>query len=239
MQVVSRPGIDLGPRGRWTREVVSTPWLEPGDDLAAVVAEHVVPLRDGAAFVVVTEKVVSLAAGLGVAATDITVGRTARFLSRRVRPRGDSLALSVPEKMQWVLDEVGVPRVLAAAVVSGATRRFTRAGLFYRIAGERARSVDGVRGAYPHTLLPPLTADLGATWCERISRRVGLPVAIVDMNDRGGSVRATSPGLDADLVAAIVADNPLGAGRAGTPIAVIRPSGLPPAGAPDGAAGLR
>lgn len=214
--------VDLGERGVWNRVVVPTPWLDTGDDVVRTVSDATADLRNDAAFVAVTEKVVALAAGLAVDATTIRVGRLARFLAGRVRPRGNSLALSVPEKMQWVVDEVGVARICLAAFASAVTRPFGYDGAFYRIAGENARSVDGVRGAYPDTILPPLSPELARRWCDRFEATLGVPVAIIDLNDRGGSVRMTSPALDRRLVADVMSDNPLGSGRRSTPVAVIR-----------------
>lgn len=58
---------------------------------------------------------------------------------------------------------------------------------------------------------------------EELARAVGHPVAIVDINDRGGSVRhgATSGDLPDDL-RAVLADNPMGQRDRSTPIVVVR-----------------
>lgn len=215
--------VDLGRLGRWQRHVITTPWFQVGDDLPELVVGAVEEHRtgDGEQFVVVTEKVVSLAAGLAVDAADISVGRLATFLAARIRPQGDSLALAVPEKMQWVIDDIGRPRVLLASLVSAVTRLVGIRGGFYAVAGNSARSVDGVRGVYPNTLIPPLDRRASTAWCARLSHAARLPLAIIDYNDRGGTVRAVSPGLDMALVKAAVADNPLGSRDESTPVAVI------------------
>src|SRR3546814_11545686 len=41
------------------------------------------------------------------------------------------------------LRECGVPRILFAAAVSAVTKAFGRKGDFYRIAGDKARAIDG------------------------------------------------------------------------------------------------
>lgn len=213
--------VELGARGRWERRILVTPWLEAGDDLEAIVEEachpHLVVGTDHV--VVVTEKVVSIAAGLAVDVSDIDVGGLARFLSARIRPRGDSLALAVPEKMQWVIDTVGPVRVVIAAFVSALTRPLRVSGAFYAIAGRNARSVDGVRGVYPETLLPPLDRDTARAWTDRFAARLGSPTSIIDYNDRGGSIRS-AVGVSRSLVAALVSDNPLGSRDMSTPVAV-------------------
>ena len=209
--------------GRWQRNVVATPWVSADHDLVALVACATRPhLSDGATqIVVVTEKVVSIAAGLAVDTEGVHVGRLATVLSKRIRPRGDSLALAVPVKMQWVIDRVGRPRIIAAAVASAITRPFGVTGAFYAIAGRNARSVDGVRGEYPRTLLPPLDPRQGREWVRRLEQRLECPVAIIDYNDRGGSVRACGGATSKRQVASLVADNPLGSRDESTPVAVL------------------
>lgn len=52
-----------------------------------------------------------------------------------------------------------------------------------------------------------------------------MSLAIVDINDRGGSVRAVSTGGPpaADILLAL-SDNPMGQGECGTPFVLLRPS---------------
>jgi hypothetical protein len=51
-------------------------------------------------------------------------------------------------------------------------------------------------------------------------------VAIVDINDRGGSVRAVAgPAMSKRRLAAVLADNPLGQRDQGTPIVVVHRAG--------------
>jgi hypothetical protein len=47
------------------------------------------------------------------------------------------------EMLQLAIDEVGAPRILLAAAVSGITKPFGVPGLFYRIAGPQAAAIDG------------------------------------------------------------------------------------------------
>ena len=45
--------------------------------------------------------------------------------------------------MEMAMREVGVPRILFAAIVGGLTRSFGRSGDFYRLAGRRVAAIDG------------------------------------------------------------------------------------------------
>ena len=126
--------------------------------------------------------------------------------------------------MQYVLDQVGWPRICAAAAVSAVTRPLGIRGVFYRIAGSVARDVDGGRPPYEDRLIPPLPGLEAAMMCADLERLLGVGVAIVDINDFGGSIRATSPkAIPALTLARILADNPLRQRLTGTPLALVRP----------------
>jgi hypothetical protein len=97
-------------------------------------------------------------------------------------------------------------------------------GLFYMIAGEKARSIDG---AVPYAIPPynnyvskgPINANEVA---EKIAKKIGVLVAIVDANDFGVNILGISKGVDKKLIAKIIKDNPLGQSDEQTPIGIIR-----------------
>ncbi|MGW0231855.1 hypothetical protein ACWDWO_26410 [Actinopolymorpha singaporensis] len=203
---------------------VRTHWLTEKDDLAEVLSEYLTELEPGDT-VAISEKVVVLLEGGAVPTGDVRVGREARLLASFVRPRPGSRGLSVPEKMAYVLRTTGRVRIYAAAAGGAVGRFFGVEGTFYRIAGSLARDIDGARPPYEHLLFPPLEPVRAAHVCARLDQRLGVGVAIVDINDFGGSVRGVSPrSLPASTLAAVLADNPMGQRLTGTPFAVIRPS---------------
>jgi hypothetical protein len=208
---------------RYERFVVRTPWIQPGDDLEEIAVRHLGPLvrRGDCAFV--SEKAAVLATGRGIPAADVRPGLVARTLARWVRPVGDSRGISIPEKMQLVIDLVGLPRVLLAALAAAVTRPFGIRGAFYVVAGRNARGMDGMRSPFEHLLLPPLHPDEARALATRIAARLGVAVAIVDINDRGGCVRAVSTsGPPSELLCAILRDNPMGQRDARTPLGITR-----------------
>jgi hypothetical protein len=168
--------------------------------------------------------------------TQIRPGRLARLLVRYVTRPGYGIGLGTPQTMQLAIDEVGAPRILLAALVSGLTKPFGVHGLFYRIAGRQASSIDGPTSY----TIPPYneSATLGPRdpdgAARRIAAAVGAPVAVIDANDAGCVVLGASPGVDRKFVVRLFADNPLGQAREQTPICVVRevdwPAGteLPP-----------
>jgi F420-0:gamma-glutamyl ligase len=207
----------------FARLPVRTRWLGADDDLATVLKNCLPPLLLGDT-VVVSEKVAVLLTGRSVPLANVRVGATSRLLARFVRPRSGSRGLSVPAKMQYVLDEVGWFRLVLAACASALTRPVGLPGVFYRVAGPVARDLDGARPPYEHRLLPPLPPTEAASLCARLEQDLGTGVAVIDINDFGGSIRARSPrALRASQLRRAVSDNPLGQRLRGTPFAVVRP----------------
>ena len=91
------------------------------------------------------------------------------------------------------------------------------------VAGYVARSMDGMRPPYGDMFLPPLAPPIARSIAEQLTTELGHPVAIVDMNDRGGSVRAVAGSvMSRKVLAEVMADNPLGQREQATPIAIVR-----------------
>jgi len=206
----------------YDRLAIKTAWLHHGDDLATALSQALPPLR-GSDTILVSEKVAALLTGRTVPMATIRPGRLARLLARCVRPRQGSRGLSVPEKMQYVLEHVGAPRLMLAAGLSAVTLALGRSGDFYRVAGPLSRDVDGGRPPYENVLFPPLPEMVARHLCAELEGLLGAGVAIVDINDFGGTVRATSDRAlpPAELLAAL-ADNPLGQRSNGTPFGLVR-----------------
>ena len=208
---------------RFDRTVVCTRWMAPGLDVGAFLRDTVGQWLRPGDLVSISEKAVVVATGRGVPAATVHPSRLARFVARRVRPRGNSRGLSIPEKAQLVIDTVGAWRVLLAVAAAGCTRPLGIHGAFYVVAGYVARCMDGMRPPYHDMLLPPLPPRTARSLAQQLAMELGHAVAIVDMNDRGGSVRAVAGSvLSARHVAAVLADNPLGQRDRGTPIVVVR-----------------
>lgn len=94
-------------RRTYERTLVCTPWLAPGTDLGVVLRELVAPhLRPGDV-VAISEKVVVVATGRAIPVSSVTPTRLARMVAHQVRPVGDSRGLSIPEKVQYVIDRIG------------------------------------------------------------------------------------------------------------------------------------
>lgn len=215
--------------GSYHRVLIQTPWFAGPTDLAAVLRAGLGNLvrqgdRLGKGTLFVCEKLAVVATGRTVPATTVRVGRFARWAARFVRPVGTDLAQSIPERMQFVINRIGWSRTLLACAAAGLTRPLRVRGAFFVVAGREARDLDGMTDPYWDTLLPPLRPREARQLVNRLAADVGAPVAIVDINDRGGRVRAVSPGgLSRDQLLTALKDNPMGHCGRSTPIGIVRP----------------
>ncbi len=151
--------------------------------------------------------------------------RLAVVLSRFVTKTPGGIGLGIPETMECALRECGIPRILFAAFISAFGKLFGRKGDFYRIAGTKARSIDGPTSG----TIPPFNraVSLAPEDPDGVSRTIAqhfnCKAAVVDVNDLGGNILGVfPPELDIDLLVEILSDNPLGQGTASTPVGIIR-----------------
>ena len=148
----------------------------------------------------------------------------ANFLSRFVTKTPIGIGLGSPETMQLAIEEVGLLRILLASFFGFLFKIFNIKGVFYIIAGSKARSIDGaVEYAIPpyntYVSKGPLKANKVA---EKISEELKTPVVIVDANDFGVNILGASQGINKKLITKIIKDNPLGQSNEQTPIGIIR-----------------
>ncbi len=125
----------------YARHPVRTHLVMEVDDAVAVVAQYAQPLGPEVVLVAVSERMVAITQGRSYPMVDIHPGRLARFLVRYVTRPGYGIGLGTAETLQLAIDEVGAPRLLLAAMVSGITKPFGMHGLFYRVAGPQAAAI--------------------------------------------------------------------------------------------------
>ncbi len=242
----------------FARLPVRTRLVHPGDDLAEVILEGLaggparaggrdaggrpasrIVLQDGD-IVAVSEKVVAVSQGRSFPLAEVRPRPVARLLSRFVNRNPHGIGVGMPETMELAIRQAGLPRILFAAAVGAAGKLVGVRGLFYKIAGQAVKAIDGpTPGTIPpynsHAKLAPLdpegvAEDLSALLSRETGAKVG--VAVVDANDLSVEVLGHSDGVDPSLVAELFRDNPLGQGSQQTPVAVLRLVGpLLPAGA--------
>ncbi|WP_442575705.1 coenzyme F420-0:L-glutamate ligase [Microbacterium sp. F51-2R] len=213
----------------FARIPIRTRVVMPGDDLDAFVLEYAKDLVQPGDILFVTEKIVAITQGRSYPVDSITPRRLARFLSKFVVKTPYGIGLGMPETMEMALRECGTIRILFAAGVSAVTKAFGRKGDFYRIAGDKARSIDGPTSG----TIPPYNKAvvLGPERPREVAAHLkgliggGVEVAVVDINDIGGNILgSTLLKVRENQLVAILRDNPLGQGHQSTPLGIVRPA---------------
>lgn len=211
----------------YSRIPIRTRVVMPGDDLDAFITEYATDVVMPGDVFFVTEKIVAITQGRSYALDEIHPRKLALFLSRYVTRTPYGIGLGMPETMEMALRECGTPRILFAAAVSAVTKAFGRKGDFYRIAGDKARAIDGPTSG----TIPPYNKAvvLGPERPREVARHLkdllggAAEVAVVDINDLGGNILGSTLDRAAEKrLVTILEDNPLGQGHQSTPLGVVR-----------------
>lgn len=200
-----------------------------GEDIVEIVTRYATPVVAPGDTLFVTEKIVAITQGRAYPVDSIEARPLARTLSKYVTKTSHGIGLGMPETMEMALRECGTPRILLAAAVAAVTKAFGRAGDFYRIAGPKARGIDGPT----HNTIPPYNTQVVLVplrpreIAHELQAALGgqVEVAIVDINDFGGNVLgSTLTAAGEKKLVGILADNPLGQNHESTPLGVVRPA---------------
>jgi len=221
----------------YARIPLRTRLVGPGDDLVKVITEALDGRdpghggsagRDGALdlepgdIVAVSEKIVAISQGRSFPMSEVVPSPAARLLSRFVSRNPHGIGVGMPETMELAIREVGLGRILFAAVIAGLARLVRLRGVFYNLVGPRVKAIDGpTPGTIPpyngHAKLAPRDpAGVAAHLATALEGMAGGPVgaAVVDANDLNVDVLGHSPGVDPRLVAELFHQQ--------TPVAVLR-----------------
>lgn len=211
---------------KYLRIPVKTHVVMPNDNLDEVILEYVPSQIEDKDILFVTEKIVAISQGRAYPIKSVTPRPLAVKLSKYVTKTPHGIGLGMPETMEMALRECGTPRILLAAFVSAVGKVFGRKGDFYRVAGDKARAIDGpTQGTMPpfdtYVVLGPENPDQVAKDIKKLLNR-DVIVTIVDINDLGGNILGSSDPVDETLLLQILKDNPLGQDDQGTPIGIVR-----------------
>lgn len=211
----------------FARIPIRTRVVMPGDDLDDFIREYAAGQVQAGDVLFVTEKIVAITQGRSFLVEEIQPRGLARFLSKYVTRTPYGIGLGMPETMEMALRECGTPRILFAAAVAAITKPFGRSGDFYRIAGDKARAIDGpTSGTIPPynkaVVLGPERPREVAAHLKQLLGSVA-EVAVVDINDIGGNILGSTLDKAGERrLVEILGDNPLGQGHQSTPLGVIR-----------------
>ncbi len=211
----------------YARIPLKTRVVMPNDDLDAVITEYAKDAVQPGDLLFVTEKIVAITQGRSYRLDEITPRPLARFLSKYVVRTSYGIGLGMPETMEMALRECGTLSILFAAGVSVITKAFGRRGDFYRIAGDKARAIDGPT----KNTIPPYNEAvvLGPKNPREVALRVqklvgaDVDVAVVDINDIGGNILGSTLDKAGERrLVQILGDNPLGQATQSTPMGIVR-----------------
>ncbi len=218
------PIIEINSK-RYLRIPIKTGLIKKGDDLIQIIKENTKGILQKNDIITISESAVSCSQGRAIPIKEIKVSILAKFLWRFVRKVPYGTGLRNPYSMECAIRECGKIRILIAAIIGGITKFWGRRGDFYRIAGKQAAMIDapytsGIKEYYECVIMGPKNPE---EVVKKINASLSLPVAIVDVNDIGGSwVIASSNNVDKKLIEQILKDNPAGQSNEMTPIVIIR-----------------
>ena len=199
---------------------------EKNKEPALLVKKYLEGILEKGDTVFISEKIIAIIQGRAYLIEKIKPTKIARILSKFVQKRPGGIGLAMPETMQLAVEETGIFRILIAALASALTKPLGLKGVFYIIAGDQARAVDGpTQNTIPpynnYAVKAPLKSNRVA---ENIAKEIKKPVAIVDVNDWGVRIlgRSKSFKVNEDVLLKTLKDNPLGQSEESTPIGILR-----------------
>lgn len=213
---------------RYERYAIRTHVITRDDDIVNVVNTYAVPHMKKGDILFMSEKAVACTQNRAIPIDEIHPRLLARLLVKFVYRSPHGLGRTLPETMEITLQQAGTPRILFAAACSAIGKLFKKRGIFYAIAGEKVRAIDGPSpGA-----LPPLDkcVTLGPEDPEKsakeISQAIGYDVAIIDANDLSIEILGFSGKKKMiSVLEEVLRDNPLGQGTECTPMGLLRKAG--------------
>ena len=214
---------------QFARLPIRTHLITKNDDIIDVAEKYATPILSPGDVLFISKKIVSCTQHRAISLEEIHPRRLAIYLSDYVTKTPYGIGLGMPETMEMALQEVGTLRILFAAVASVIGKKFfKKSGWFYKVAGYRARFIDGpchnTIPPYNHyVVLAPLNPD---KVCREIRERIGYDVCIVDATDFSVNILGCSTDkIDRELFARILEGNPLGQDAQQTPMGIVRKVG--------------
>ena len=209
----------------YERYPIKTHVITDADDICDVAEKYAKDIMQEGDILFISEKCVACTQRRAIPMDEIKPRPLAKLLCKFVYKSPYGIGLSIPQTMEMALQEVGVPKILFAAFCSACGKLVGKRGIFYDIAGHKAKSIDGPCDCtippYNHyVVLGPKDPDKIA--CD-IKARIGFDTLVVDINDLDGEILGISDeSISRELYAKVLKDNPLGQSRQQTPMGIIR-----------------
>jgi len=212
----------------YERFPIRTHLIDKTDEMVDVVEKYIPSNYKDGDVLFISEKAVSVTQERSFFIEEVKPSYMANFISKFVTRSPYGIGLGMPETMEMAIRECGLPRILLASAIGGFSKKVLgRSGDFYRIAGPKARSIDGPTS----NTIPPLNkcVVLGPKDPDKVAmaieKKLHIPCLIVDVNDLGQDILGFSNNSlkkKRKLFEKILSDNPLGQGHEQTPLGLIR-----------------
>lgn len=209
----------------YRRLPIKTHVITDQDKIEEVAEQYAKGIMEEGDVLFISEKCVACTQKRAIPMEEIHPRPLAKLLCKFVYKSPYGIGLSIPQTMEMALQECGTLKILWAAFWSALGKLFGKRGIFYDIAGAKARSIDGPCDC----TIPPYNhyVVLGPKDPDKVSRdikaHIGFDVCVVDINDIDGVILGVSDeSMSRELYAKILKDNPLGQSGQQTPMGIIR-----------------
>lgn len=210
------------------RLAIKTHFVNRGESYIDLISRYVTPIYSQDDILFISEKVVSLCQNNVVEKKNVKLGFWAKFLSKFASVSSRGSGMDEPYRLQLAINVAGLPRILLACFCSAITKLLGKRGVFYTVAGNGIREMDGFERVTAFDLyreiaiLAPLQPN---EVCNEIYEKCNVNAVIVDVNDVGVNILGCSDNLKnfktAELVS-FIKDNPAGQDDELTPFVLVR-----------------
>ena len=212
-------------KGVYARYPIRTHVVRCGESLADLMRQYVLGKIKPDDLLFISEKIVAISQNRAFDIDEIDPSPLAKLLCRFVYKSPYGIGLGSPWTMELALRDVGLWRMLAAAACSAATKPFGVRGVFYRVAGTRARAIDGPCDCTipPYNHFAKLAPEKPDKVAAALAAQLGCGVVVIDANDLGVEVLGrSSRTIPVSFCKDVFRDNPLGQGAQSTPLCIVR-----------------
>lgn len=210
----------------YLRHAIKTRFVKQGESYIDLFKEYVSPIYQEGDIISASEKIIALCQNRVVRKEDMKISFWAKFLSKFVHKTTAGFGVRNPYKMQFAIDQVGLPKILFAGIASAVTKLFGKRGVFYKIVGQEIAGIDGFydKEFKEYGDIGIMLPENPTKVCNEIREKLGISCMIVDANDLGQEVLGYSDDikLTEEELKGLIKDNPTGQGREQTPLVLIR-----------------
>ncbi len=201
---------------------IKTHMLGTLDDIEKVMDYYTSGLTKSGDILTIGESPLAILQGRYINPSSLKTDWLTRLLCKGFHPTS---SLATACGMQSLINIVGPTRIILSLLIGSAFKLIGIKGMFYRLAGDQARLIDDITGTTPPydqtIVLGPKSPN---NFCNQFSSKLGISIAIVDVNDLGRvKILASSKGCNEKILKNALISNPAGNANEQTPLVLIRP----------------